>query len=234
LARGWTRTLESDRLIRGRAQDRTSPAYHESADRSLIESFPSGFGGGLGALLCGVVLSRRRSRTDPAWGCHASGVLKLWTTTRFYPAAYPEVVSVAATTPNDNLYDWSNRGRDWVQVAAPGCDIAPVRGSGYGSFCGTSAATPIASGIAALALSLDPGLTASGIHEALGAAAVRCVSSPVRTRRRTEDAGRTRTRRAPEREAAAYRRHREFRSDTRSSQRSLAGRNRFHLSVAAQ
>jgi subtilisin family serine protease len=99
------------------------------------------------------------------------------TTTKFYPAAYPEVVSVAATTPTDRLYDWSNRGRDWVQVAAPGCDIAPARGGGYGTFCGTSAATPIASGIAALALALDPGLTASGIHEALGLAAVRGVSS---------------------------------------------------------
>jgi subtilisin family serine protease len=86
-------------------------------------------------------------------------------------------VSVAATTPNDSLYDWSNRGRDWVQVAAPGCDIAPVRGGGYGTFCGTSAATPVVSGIAALALSLDPGLTASDIHGALGRAAVRDVSS---------------------------------------------------------
>lgn len=99
------------------------------------------------------------------------------TTTKFYPAAYPELVSVAATTPNDSLYEWSNRGKDWVQVAAPGCDIAPARGGGYGTFCGTSAATPIVSGIAALALSLDPGLTAAEIHEALGRAAVRGVSS---------------------------------------------------------
>jgi subtilisin family serine protease len=99
------------------------------------------------------------------------------TTTKFYPAAYPDVVSVAATNPNDNLYGWSNRGRDWVQLAAPGCDIAPVRGGGYGTFCGTSAATPIASGIAALALALDPGLTPSEIHQAFRRAAVRGVSS---------------------------------------------------------
>jgi subtilisin family serine protease len=99
------------------------------------------------------------------------------TTTKFYPAAYPESVSVAATTPNDSLYEWSNRGREWVQVAAPGCDIAPARGGGYGTFCGTSAATPIVAGIAALALSLDPGLTGSEIHGALGRAAVRDVSS---------------------------------------------------------
>jgi subtilisin family serine protease len=87
--------------------------------------------------------------------------------TRFYPAAYADALSVAATTSGDNLYDWSNRGRDWVQVAAPGCNVAPVRGGGYGDFCGTSSATPIVSGIAALALSLDPGLSKHALEQAL-------------------------------------------------------------------
>ena len=87
--------------------------------------------------------------------------------TRFYPAAYADALSVAATTSGDNLYDWSNRGRDWVQVAAPGCNVAPVRGGGYGDFCGTSSATPIVSGIAALALSLDPGLSKDALEQAL-------------------------------------------------------------------
>jgi subtilisin family serine protease len=99
------------------------------------------------------------------------------TTTRFYPAAYPGALSVAATTPEDKLYDWSNRGEDWVQVAAPGCDVAPVRGGGYGTFCGTSAATPVTSGIAALALSLDPGLSASQLEAGLRAGAVDRLSS---------------------------------------------------------
>jgi hypothetical protein len=87
--------------------------------------------------------------------------------TRFYPAAYAEALSVAATTSSDNLYDWSNRGPDWVQVAAPGCNVAPVRGGGYGDFCGTSSATPIVSGIVALALSLDPGLDKDALEQAL-------------------------------------------------------------------
>jgi subtilisin family serine protease len=98
-------------------------------------------------------------------------------TTRFYPAAYPDALSVAATTPEDRLYDWSNRGQDWVQVAAPGCDVAPVRGGGYGIFCGTSAATPVASGIAALALSLDPGLSVPRLYQGLRAGAVGRMSS---------------------------------------------------------
>jgi hypothetical protein len=87
--------------------------------------------------------------------------------TKFYPAAYADALSVAATTSSDNLYDWSNRGLDWVQVAAPGCNVAPVRGGGYGDFCGTSSATPIVSGIAALALSLDPGLGKEALEQAL-------------------------------------------------------------------
>jgi subtilisin family serine protease len=99
------------------------------------------------------------------------------TTTRFYPAAYPGVLSVAATTPADKLYDWSNRGEDWVQVAAPGCDVAPVRGGGYGTFCGTSAAPPVVSGIAALALSLDEGLSPAQLDEGLRAGALDRVSS---------------------------------------------------------
>ena len=87
--------------------------------------------------------------------------------TKFYPAAYADALSVAATTSSDNLYDWSNRGRDWVQLAAPGCNVAPVRGGGYGDFCGTSSATPIVSGIAALALSLDPSLDKDTLEQAL-------------------------------------------------------------------
>jgi subtilisin family serine protease len=88
-------------------------------------------------------------------------------TTKFYPAADAGALSVAATTSSDNLYDWSNRGSDWVQVAAPGCNVAPARGGGYGDFCGTSSATPIVSGIAALALSLDPGLGKDALEHAL-------------------------------------------------------------------
>ena len=39
-----------------------------------------------------------------------------------YPAAYPFVVSVAATDDADQLYPWSSRG-SWVTLAAPGCSL---------------------------------------------------------------------------------------------------------------
>src|ERR671919_1272870 len=90
--------------------------------------------------------------------------------TAFYPAAYPEVISVAGTTPSDRRYEWSNHG-SWVQVAAPGCNVAPDAGGGYVNFCGTSSAAPVVSGIAGLAYSLRPALSKSSFERALRGAA---------------------------------------------------------------
>ena len=61
------------------------------------------------------------------------------TATQTYPAAYPEVLGVAGSDPNDALYAWSNYG-PWVKVAAPGCSYTTGRAGWFGSFCGTSAA----------------------------------------------------------------------------------------------
>jgi subtilisin family serine protease len=93
------------------------------------------------------------------------------TTSPFYPAADSRAISVAATTVADRLYSWSNHG-PWVRLAAPGCNVAPILGGGYGSFCGTSASAPLVSGLAALELSAHPRATAREIEQALTAAAV--------------------------------------------------------------
>jgi subtilisin family serine protease len=92
-------------------------------------------------------------------------------TTQFFPAADQHVVSVAATTVADQRYSWSNFG-SWVRLAAPGCNLAPTRGGGYGTFCGTSSATPLVSGLAALELSAQPTATAREAEDALARAAV--------------------------------------------------------------
>jgi subtilisin family serine protease len=84
----------------------------------------------------------------------------------FYPAGYPEVIGVAATTESDTRYGWSNYG-DWVRVTAPGCNTAPRLGGGYVEFCGTSSAAPIVAGIAALALALNPNASRSDIERAI-------------------------------------------------------------------
>lgn len=91
----------------------------------------------------------------------------------FYPAAYPGVISVGATTSSDKLYSWSNRGT-WVKVTAPGCaytgSTSPVRWSWW---CGTSFATPVVAGTAALIKSLTPGLSRSAVERTLMRSTVR-------------------------------------------------------------
>ena len=89
-----------------------------------------------------------------------------------FPASYPGVVSVAATDQTGELYPWSTHGT-WVSVAAPGCDVTTALGGGYGAFCGTSAAAPLVTGIAALALS------AGNVSTAAVAAALERTATPL-------------------------------------------------------
>jgi len=88
------------------------------------------------------------------------------TTVPFYPAANANALSVAATTASDRAYSWSNHG-SWVNVAAPGCNVAPGRPGTYQLFCGTSSAAPIVAGLAALALSQRPDATAADVRRAI-------------------------------------------------------------------
>ncbi|MDP9454528.1 MAG: hypothetical protein CYG60_12525 [Actinobacteria bacterium] len=78
-----------------------------------------------------------------------------------YPASYdlPNIVSVAATNRNDVLAGFSNFGVNSVDVAAPGVSIlSTLPNNTYGSYSGTSMATPHVSGIAALIRSERPEL----------------------------------------------------------------------------
>jgi subtilisin family serine protease len=76
-----------------------------------------------------------------------------------YPASYgiPNVVSVAATDDRDALASFSNFGASSVDLAAPGVNIvSTLPGNRYGSYSGTSMATPHVTGVAALIKSEDP------------------------------------------------------------------------------
>jgi hypothetical protein len=94
------------------------------------------------------------------------------TTDRRWPAAYDPVVAVGATDENGGLAGFSNRGSSWVDLLAPGCADSMNPQQQTVLFCGTSVATPMASGSLALLKSLAPGLSYDAIVGALESTAV--------------------------------------------------------------
>ena len=87
-------------------------------------------------------------------------------TRKFYPAAYPGVISVAATSSADRLYSWSNRGT-WVKLAAPGCAFTGKPGPRLELVVRHVLCTPVVAGTAALIKSLRPNLSRSAIERML-------------------------------------------------------------------
>lgn len=80
-------------------------------------------------------------------------------TTVQYPAAFPQVISVSATSENDSIAYYSNYGPS-IDISAPGSNVwSTVPGSKYSTMSGTSMAAPVVSGAAALILGEMPFLT---------------------------------------------------------------------------
>ena len=104
-----------------------------------------------------------------------------------YPAAYPGVVAVANTRPDDSINPSSSNG-GFVDIAAPGTGVvslwdsrltaantpqqfAPTHGTGYTNLTGTSMSAPIVAGLAAMIRTVRPDLTADEVEGVMASTA---------------------------------------------------------------
>jgi subtilisin family serine protease len=87
-----------------------------------------------------------------------------------FPSSYnvPNVISVAALDRHDELAKFSNWGVKSVAIAAPGVDILSTwLGNAYEEKSGTSMATPVVSGVAALVLAEHPRMSVDELKKKL-------------------------------------------------------------------
>lgn len=95
-----------------------------------------------------------------------------------FPARFPEVMAIGAVTESRDLSWYSHHGPD-LELVAPGGGgaergdepgrkmISTYPDDGYGEEKGTSMATPLVAGVAALVRSVNPDLTASQVRAVL-------------------------------------------------------------------
>jgi len=90
--------------------------------------------------------------------------------TPHYPSSYnlSNIISVAALDHDDQLTSFSNFGAKSVHIAAPGKDILSTwLENDFRKLSGTSMATPMVAGVAALVLSQNPNMTVDDLRKRL-------------------------------------------------------------------
>lgn len=84
-----------------------------------------------------------------------------------YPAAYSFVMAISASTSGDAMAGYSNYGSE-IELIAPGSSIlSTYKGGGYATMSGTSMASPMVVGAAALAWSAHPSYSRDQIRNLL-------------------------------------------------------------------
>lgn len=87
-------------------------------------------------------------------------------------AASDAMTIVAATDGSDARAGWSTYGPS-VDIAAPGVGVyTTTNGGGYGAWSGTSAATPVTAGVAALIIAANPALKPADVDKILQSTAL--------------------------------------------------------------
>ncbi len=98
-----------------------------------------------------------------------------------WPAAQPEVVSVAALNVSNTGLAWYSTRGGWIDSAALGTQlISLVPDDGYEMWSGTSMATPVVSGQLALIAAAGPRLDAAHVEEQLRATSSRVQGAKLR------------------------------------------------------
>ena len=103
------------------------------------------------------------------------------------PGNYAEVLSVGASTRDSKVWSSSSGGTmvpnsqsyDVPDLVAPGADVTScVMGGGYEAWNGTSMATPLVSGVAALIVEKFPNISLADLTDEILSAAVKLPSAP--------------------------------------------------------
>jgi len=131
----------------------------------------------------GIVIVAAAGNANPGQYYKKTGDPAIDRQSLYYPAALPEVIGVGAVANNGLKAVFSNYGEDILSIMAPGVDIVTTvpeeevylytgEGPPYGLASGTSFATPMVAGVAALILSHYPYLSPDDVRARLEVTAI--------------------------------------------------------------